>query len=147
MRSQSYSDFSSNVVKTSIVARDFTYADLDLLFKPNPVSGDINPVKDLEAVKRSIKNLILTNYNERPFQPEIGSGVRDLLFELADPITSHEIEETIRRAITNFEPRVAIVEIDVSDNYDFNEYTVDIEFILLNNEEIGSVTIILERLR
>jgi phage baseplate assembly protein W len=147
MRSQSYSDFSSNQVKSTVVARDFTYADLDLLFKPNPVSGDINPVKDLEAVKRSIKNLILTNYNERPFQPEIGSGVRNLLFELADPITAHEIEETIKRAITNFEPRVEIVEVTVSDNFDFNEYTVDIEFLLVNNEEIGSVTIILERLR
>jgi len=146
MRIQSNSDF-SNHTKVSILGRESTYADLDLLFRPNPVTGDINPVRDIEAIKRSIKNLIFTNYNERPFQPEIGSGIRDILFEPADEITIHDLKEAVIRTVDNFEPRISLLNVDVVDNADNNEYTVNIEFIILANEQIGSSTLILERLR
>lgn len=146
MRSQNPSDLSS-ISTASTVARKYTYADLDLSFSPNPMTGDINPVKDIEAIKRSVQNLILTNYQERPFQPEIGSGVRGLLFELADPITTHSIEQAIRRTIKNFEPRVAVIGVQVFDDVDNNTYNVTIAFQLIASEKVGNISIILERLR
>lgn len=146
MRSQNQSDL-SNSSPASTLARKYTYADLDLDFNANPMTGDINPVKDIEAIKRSVQNLILTNYQERPFQPEIGSGVRGLLFELADPITTHSIEQAIRRTIKNFEPRVSILGVQVSDDVDNNTYNVTIAFQLIASEKVGNISIILERLR
>jgi phage baseplate assembly protein W len=147
MRSQNSSDLSVSGNSASTIARKYTYADLDLTFNANPMTGDINPVKDIEAIKRSVQNLILTNYQERPFQPEIGSGVRGLLFELADPITTHSIEQAIRRTIKNFEPRVSVLGVQVSDDLDNNTYNVTIAFQLIASEKVGNISIILERLR
>jgi phage baseplate assembly protein W len=145
MRTQHPSDLLTP--KASIVAKSYVHTDLDLTFTPNPVTGDINAIKDIEAIKRSVKNLILTNFQERPFQPEIGSGVRGLLFELADPITMHDIKQAIARTIKNFEPRVNLIDVSVNDDFDNNSYNVDITFQIIANELIGNATIILERLR
>lgn len=145
MRTQNPSDLL--VPKASTVAKTYVNADLDLTFNPNPVTGDVNPLRDIEAIKRSVKNLILTNFQERPFQPEIGSGVRGLLFELADPITMHDIETAISRTINNFEPRVNIIEVTVDDDVDNNAYNVSITFQVIATEQVGNATIILERLR
>jgi phage baseplate assembly protein W len=145
MRTQQSSDL--QVPKASITAKSYVHTDLDLTFTPNPVTGDINAIKDIEAIKRSVKNLILTNFQERPFQPEIGSGVRGLLFELADPITMHDIKQAIARTIKNFEPRVNLLDVAVSDDFDNNAYNVDITFQIIANELVGNATIILERLR
>lgn len=145
MRTQNPSDLL--VAKASTVAKTYVNADLDLSFTPNPVTGDINPLRDIEAIKRSVKNLILTNFQERPFQPEIGSGVRGLLFELADPITMHDIETAISRTINNFEPRVNLLEVNVNDEVDNNSYSVSITFQVIATEQVGNATIILERLR
>jgi phage baseplate assembly protein W len=145
MRTQNPSDLL--VAKASTVAKTYVNADLDLSFNPNPVTGDINPIRDIEAIKRSVKNLVLTNFQERPFQPEIGSGVRGLLFELADPITMHDIETAISRTINNFEPRVNLLEVNVNDDVDNNAYNVSITFQIIATEQVGNATIILERLR
>lgn len=145
MRRQNSSDLYTP--KASIIAKSYVHADIDLTFTANPVTGDINILKDIEAIKRSVKNLILTNFQERPFQPEIGSGVRGLLFELADPITMHDIKQAIARTIKNFEPRVNLLDVKVSDDVDNNAYNVDITFQIIANELIGNATIILERLR
>lgn len=145
MRTQNSSDLLTP--KASIIAKSYVHTDLDLSFTANPVTGDINAVKDIEAIKRSVKNLILTNFQERPFQPEIGSGVRGLLFELADPITMHDIKQAIARTIKNFEPRVNLIDVSVSDDLDNNAYNVDITFQIIANELVGNATIILERLR
>lgn len=148
MRTQLLNPSDLNTVsKPSIVARKFVYADLDLLFQPNPVTGDVNPIRDVEAVKKSIVNLVMTNHMERPFQPEIGSGIRALLFEPADPITMHDIEHAIRMTIENFEPRVKLWDVQVIDNSDNNEYNVTITFQVISNDQVGSATFILERLR
>ena len=96
MRTQNPSDLLTP--KASTIARKYVHADLNLTFIPNPITGDINPVKDIEAIKNSVKNLIMTNFQERPFQPEIGSGIRALLFEPVDTITAHELEEAIKDA-------------------------------------------------
>ena len=145
MRTQNPSDLSTN--KASNIARKYVHSDLDLSFVPNPMTGDINPIKDIEAIKNSVKNLISTNFQERPFQPEIGSGIRGLLFELADPITMHDIEMAITRTIENFEPRVIVQNVEIGDDVDNNAYNVSITFQILATEQIGTATIILERLR
>jgi len=147
MRTQNNSDLSLKVGKASIVAQDTLYSDLNLSLIPNPVTGDINPIKDIEAIKKSVINLILTNFYERPFQPEIGCGVRGLLFELADPITITDLEYAARQVIENFEPRVAVLDVSAIDDPDNNSYIMTIQFQILSNEQIAEVTTILERLR
>lgn len=147
MRTQNPSDIQFPNKKVSVIARDTLFSDLNLLFAPNPVTGDINPIKDIEAIKKSVVNLILTNFYERPFQPEIGCGVRGLLFELADAITINDIENAARLVLENFEPRIAVLDVNANDDPDNNSYTLSIQFQVLSNEEIAEVTTILERLR
>lgn len=147
MRTQNPSDVQFENKKVSVVARDTLFSDLNLLFTPNPVTGDINPVKDIEAIKKSVVNLILTNFYERPFQPEIGCGVRGLLFELADAITISDIENAARLVLENFEPRIAVLDVNANDDPDNNSYALSIQFQILSNEQIAEVTTILERLR
>jgi phage baseplate assembly protein W len=147
MRTQNFSDISLPLSKSQVVARDSLYSDLNLSFIPNPVTGDINPVRDIEAIKKSVVNLILTNFYERPFQPEIGSGVRGLLFELADPITISDIEDAAQLVLENFEPRISVLEVIAVDDADNNSYTLSITFQILSTEQIADVTAVLERIR
>jgi hypothetical protein len=147
MRTQDPSDLIKRTGKASVVARDSLYSDLDLLFVPNPVTGDINPIKDIESIKKSVLNLILTNFFERPFQPEIGCGVRGLLFEPADPITISDLEDAAQQVLENFEPRVRVINISAVDDPDNNAYTMTIEFQIISTQQLAEVTTILERLR
>lgn len=148
MRTQDPSDLlNKGNNRISIVARDSTYTDIDTLFMPNPITGDINPIKDIESVKKSVINLILTNFYERPFQPEIGCGVRGLLFEPADPITISDLEDAAQQVLENFEPRVNVLSITATDDPDNNSYIMTIYFQILSTEQVAEVTTVLERLR
>ena len=147
MRTQNSNDIPVVIGKAQVVARDSLYSDLDLLLIPNPVTGDINPIKDTEAIRKSVINLILTNFYERPFQPEIGCGVRSLLFEPADPITISDLEDAAKEVLENFEPRVRVLNISATDDPDNNSYTMTIEFQIISTEQVVEATTILERLR
>jgi phage baseplate assembly protein W len=147
MRTQNFSDIDLPLTKSRVVARDSLYSDLNLSLIPNPVTGDINPVRDTEAIKKSVVNLVMTNFYERPFQPEIGSGVRGLLFELADPITISDIEDAAQQVLENFEPRIRVIEVIAADDADNNSYTLSITFQILSTEQIADVTTVLERIR
>lgn len=147
MRTQDPSDLVVRIGKANIVARDSIYSDLDTLFVPNPVTGDINPIRDTEAIKKSVINLILTNFYERPFQPEIGCNVRGLLFEPADPVTISDLEDAATQVLENFEPRVAVLNVSATDDADNNSYTMTIQFQILSTEQVSDVTTVLERLR
>jgi phage baseplate assembly protein W len=147
MRIQNSSDLSINTGKSTIVSRQSLYSDLDYLFIPNPISKDVNPIRDLDAVKKSVVNLILTNFYERPFQPEIGCGVRGLLFELADPITIGNLVDAATLVLENFEPRVRVIDVTAKDDPDNNAYIMTIQFQVISNEQIAEVTTVLERLR
>jgi len=147
MRTQDPSDLIVRIGKANIVARDSIYSDLDMLFAPNPVTGDINPIRDTEAIKKSVINLILTNFYERPFQPEIGCNVRGLLFEPADPVTISDLEDAATQVLENFEPRVAVLNVSATDDADNNSYTMTIQFQILSTEQVSDVTTVLERLR
>ena len=124
------------------------YKDLDLFFGTKQASNDINKVTDIQAVKRSVRNLVLLNHYEKPFHPEIGSGVRDILFEPMTPLTSHSLAVEIEDVIENFEPRVQLVGVRALPDIDRNEYEVTIEFYVVNAPtELVDLTIFLERLR
>jgi len=124
------------------------WKDLDLFFSRKLGSADVNTLTDVTAVKRSVRNLILTNHYEKPFHPEIGSGVRETLFELMTPMTSFILTKKIENVIETYEPRVTLVGVRALPNLDRNEYEVSIEFYLQNAPtELVDLTIFLERLR
>ena len=123
------------------------WADLDLDFVAHPVTKDIVLKRDVEAVKRSIRNLILTNRYERPFQPTIDGGVTRHLFELSTPHTKHDIESAIRNCISNYEPRVEVIDVLVTGNLDKNGFNVTIEFRVINTPNPVTIELFLERLR
>ena len=124
------------------------YKDLDLFFDKKNVSKDITKITDIAAVKRSIRNLVLTNHYEKPFHPEIGSGVRDMLFEPMSALTAHVLTRKIEDVIENFEPRSKIISVSAQPNLDRNEYRVTINFFVLNAPtELVDLTLFLERLR
>ena len=136
---QSQNDISRNVRR---------YIDLDLFFGKTQGSADISKITDIEAVKRSVRNLVLTNFYEKPFHPEIGSGVRDILFENMTPVTSVVLAKKIEDVIENFEPRARLIGVRALPNLDRNEYEVTIEFFVVNTPtELVDMTIFLEVLR
>ena len=124
------------------------YSDIDLFFGPKIGSKDISKLTDFTAVKRSVRNLVLTNFYEKPFHPEIGSGVRDILFEPMTPITAYVLTVKIEEVIVNFEPRARLVGVRAMPNLDNNAYDVTIEFYVVNvPTELVNMEILLERLR
>ena len=124
------------------------YSDLDLDFTRNPVTSDIVKLNDVDSVKRSVKNLIQTNHYERPFHPEIGSGVRGILFEPMTPLTAHILTRKIEDVIENFEPRARLTNVIAYPNLDRNAYEVSVEFYIVNMPtELVDLTLFLERLR
>ena len=124
-----------------------TSSDLDINFDRNPLSGDVAMRRDEEAIKRSLKNLILLKRNEKPFHPEIYSGIQDMLFELVDPLTVIEVKKRISDIIRNYEPRVNTAVVDVADVIDRNEIRITIRFTIKNVQRVFSTTVAVTRLR
>ena len=123
------------------------YRDLDLFFSKKS-NKDVNKVTDIEAVKRSVRNLVLLNSYEKPFHPEIAGDVRGLLFELMTPLTSAVIARKIQDVIENFEPRARLTGVQAVPDFDRNAYEVTIYFYVVNAPtELVEVTQLLERLR
>jgi len=136
---QAQNDISRNVKQ---------YSDLDLFFGKKTVGSDVNKVTDVQAVKRSLRNLINLNTFEKPFHPEISGGVRELLFENMNPMTSVVITKKIEDVIENFEPRCRLVSVRALPDYDRNAYNVTIEFYVVNAPtELVDLSVMLERLR
>ena len=124
------------------------YTDLDLFFGKKSSTSDVQEITDVKAVKRSIRNLVLLNHYEKPFHPEIASGVRDMLFELMTPVTATILARKIEDVINNFEPRARLISVNALPNLDRNEYEVSIEFYVVNQPtELVDLTIMLERVR
>jgi phage baseplate assembly protein W len=114
----------------------------------SPLTGDIQKISNIEAVKRSVRNLINTNFHERPFHPEIGSNIRSILFEPVSPVIEDLLSRYVQDVIDNFEPRVELISIKSNANIDQNAYNVTIEFFVVNSPtEAQSVQLFLERLR
>ena len=143
-----YSAFTDAQSQNDISRNMRQYRDLDLFFAKKQGSDDISKITDVEAVKRSVRNLVLLNYYEKPFNPEIGSDVRDLLFENMSPLTSVVLARAIEDVIENFEPRARLINVRALPNLDRNEYEVSIEFFVVNTPtELVDMTVFLEVLR
>ena len=124
------------------------YSDLDLFFGKKYSDSDVSKVTDIQAVKRSIRNLVLLNPYEKPFHPEIAGGVREMLFELMTPITAQIIAKQVENVINNFEPRARLVGVRVQPDLDRNLYELTIEFYVVNAPtELVDMSVMLERLR
>ena len=136
----------SNTNKSKKTVRSF-YKDLDLDFTRNVVTNDVVKIEDVNAVKRSVKNLIQTNHYERPFHPELGCGIRELLFENFTPLTGIFIKRKVEEVITNYEPRARLSQVTVNEQPDRNGIQVTVYFYVMNIPEPVSVTTLLQRIR
>lgn len=129
-------------------SRQNDYSDLDLDFLKNRTTNDVVIKRGEDAIKRSIRNLILTNFYDRPFRPSIGSNVQKLLFdELADPLVKNLLESAIQETIYKFEPRVNLQFVEVIPDLDANGLTVRLQYTILNREEPIITSLFLERIR
>ena len=131
--------------KNKITARQW-YTDIDLNITPHPSSGDLVLKQDKEAVKRSVRNIMLTNNYERPFKPNFGANLRALLFELADDITKFEIRKQITEAIQDYEPRVKVDEIFLNQDR-ANRMYVNLHYGIIGVSEPQELEVILQRVR
>lgn len=129
------------------VNRQPDYSDLDLDFFMNPSTNDVVRKVGDDSIKRSIRNLIMTNYYERPFQSYIGSDVRRLLFELTTSVSHIQLEKAIRLCIDNYEPRVKLQNVTVTYNEDEYGFNVRLEYIILNRNLPVVTSMFLERIR
>lgn len=131
----------------NIIARRNNYSDLDLDFLPHPTTKDVMKKTGVDSIKRSVRNLILTNYYDRPFQSYIGSGALKLLFDNATPITANLLTNAIKEIINNFEPRVRLERLSVQFDLDNNGYNVSLYFVIINQNEPAVINLFLERIR
>ncbi len=124
------------------------WKDLNLNFGIHPITDDINRVYDVDAVKRSVKHLVLTDFGERPFQPWLGSNIRALLFENLNPFTVSVLRTTIETLLENFEPRVILYDLEINDAIS-NTLRITIYFKLINSfsGEVYSVDTFLDRIK
>lgn len=123
------------------------YRDLDLDFLAHPTTKDVVRKTGEDAIKRSVRNLVMSNFYERPFRSNLGSNVRGLLFENATPLTAIYIKDAVREVINNFEPRVKLSDVQVQFDYDNNGFNVRLEYIILNRELPIITSMFLERIR
>jgi phage baseplate assembly protein W len=129
------------------VTKQLVYKDINMSFARHPVTGNLSVLHNNEAVKRAVRNLILTNFYERPYNAEFGGNIRAMLFENITPITEQQIYRNIKRAIENFEPRAEINDIRVQSVPDQNGVNVTIVFTVVNSLEPVQLDVFVERTR
>jgi phage baseplate assembly protein W len=146
-------------VKSTSTKQSRKFKDIDLDFGRNIVTNDVNTVEDVIAIKRSVKNLVQTNFYERLFHPELGCGVRQLLFENYTPLTAIFLKRKIEEVLVNNEPRISLTSIiinddtfesmnpAISDDIDSNRLRVDIHFYIVGISLPQIVNVQLQRLR
>lgn len=130
-----------------VTSRTPDYSDLDLDFIAHPTTKDVAIKTGADAIKRSVRNLIMTNFYEKPFRPGIGSNATKLLFDNMSPLVSTFLENAIREVIRNYEPRVELISVVVQPDFDNNGYTARLDFIVINRNQPLTTTIFLERVR
>ena len=146
--SRALSDFNSVTGKINQrSARTKLYSDLNLRFNLHPQKNDLVPFYDLDAVKNSVKNLVLSGPNDRLFHPELGCGLGALLFELADIFTVISIRNEIIRVLVDHEPRISGIVVDAVDMPDENAYRITIAFSVTGSNYTEEVNFSLNRLR
>jgi phage baseplate assembly protein W len=140
-------DKSVESVPVSIVSRKKGWADLDLSLKKHPIQKDIIPLKDDKAIRNAVKNLVLTNFYERPFQHTKGGNLSGFLFEPADAITGFELKEAIKDVLSYHESRIVLKGVDILNDFDQNAWIVNIKFLIKNINIVTNVEVLLRRTR
>jgi phage baseplate assembly protein W len=136
-----------NLTSSIVTSRKKIYSDIDLTFSKRP-SGDIYKKSDAAAVKQAVKNLLLTNNYEKPFNPTYGGNLQGLLFELVDdPVVLYDLRENIIEQIETFEPRAKVTNIEVNDQADNNAISVAVYFTVISTNEQVNVQTNISRLR
>lgn len=130
------------------MAKAAFYSDIALAFNAHPVTGAVQRKLDSEAIKQSVKSLVLTNFYERPFRPDIGCSIRYMLFELFTPAIKQSMENAISEVIRNYEPRAILRTVNIKEDLERNRLEATIVFTIRNrpNEPIN-LSVILERVR
>jgi hypothetical protein len=123
------------------------YSDLDLRFSSQPGTGDVSLLLDNRAVITSVRNLLLTNFYERPWQPGLGSSMNNQLFENINVLMESTLAQEIQNVIKNFEPRVTVQNIKVTAQPEQNGYAVSMSFFIGNNTQATQISVFLERTR
>jgi phage baseplate assembly protein W len=131
----------------AITSRTPDYSDLDLDFLPHPTTGDVVRKTGSDAIKRSVRNLILTNFYEKPFRPGIGSNALRMLFENMTPFTSNLLRDAIFEVVRNYEPRVELLDVRINMDFDNNGYNVVMDMVVINRNQPLTISIFLERIR
>ena len=144
---QSDKSIAGDLQKAKITARRKGFRDLDLSLIINPRTKDIVPLRDDVAIKNAVRNLLQTNFYERPFGHSKGANLRGLLFEPADNITIIEIKQNIQDVLQRHEPRVSIQSIVVKDLSDRNAYNIILQYRIKEFDSLQEVEIVLRRLR
>ena len=125
-----------------------TFKDLSVVFKKHPVTDDLVTVKDKVAIAQSISNLLQTNNGERPFNPDLGSGLREILFEQADWGTAAIISGRVKECLIKYEPRIKVLSVNSDPDYNTNGFDVSIEYEILGRDDGRIVAdVFLERTR
>ena len=129
------------------IAKSPDYSDLDLDFILHPTTKDVVRKFGPDAIKRSVRNLILTNFYDKPFRSGVGSNATRLLFENMTPLTNNFLKNAIIEVIRNYEPRVEVFSVEVEFDYDNNGYNATLNYIILNDNSKVSTSVFLERIR
>ena len=132
---------------SSTIQSNIIYSDFDINLSINPISGDIGRITNEAAIRRSILNLIQTDFYERPFKPDIGSNIRKLLFEPLMPITIELLQKSISDVINNYEPRANLIDVICTPYEDNNAVDVTIVFSVINREQPITMQVTLDRIR
>lgn len=123
------------------------FSDLDIGFVAHPITQQLTRKTNREAVRQSVKSLILTDFYERPFKSDIGCGIRRYLFELFTPATKQSMQNAVREVISNYEPRAELIEVLVEDRPDLHAVTISVAFYIVNDPDPVVLDVILERVR
>ena len=138
---------SGSLEQARIVSKKKPWRDLDLSLKIHPIRKDIIPLKDDAAIKNAVKNLLVSNFYERPFQNDLGANLSGLLFEPAGVITEIQIRDNIRNVLDKYEPRIKVNNIAITDLSEKNSYRITVNFLIKEYDTAENVEIVLRRLR
>ena len=144
---QSDLSITGDISKAQVVARKKQHRDLDLSLKIHPIRKDIIPLKDDNAIKNALRNLLVSNFYDRPFSRDKGANLKGLLFEPADVFTRITMRKNLESVIRKYEPRVSIRSIKITDNADTNSYRINVNFKIKEDNTDESVSIVLRRLK
>lgn len=136
------------VSTNNIRARSNQYADIDLLFSKHPTTKDVGIKYDVNAVKQSIRNILLSQAGEKPFLPDFGANLYDFLFDQFDDVAFAEIQLRIENTLLNYEPRVKILDLRIEDLSYRNALLIELEIEIASPEQTTTVVdFVVERLR